>query len=515
MYERIRRFPLVIAMLAPAAMVACTSAAQDAHSQHGHVAFETSCNAEAQAHFQRGLSHLHHMMYDQARPEFDRAAEADDRCAMAHWGIAMASFQPLWHPTPSEGLERGRAAISTARSIGTPTEREAGYLSAAAAFFADPDPAESGRAADHRARIRAWERAQRSLHERYPDDVDAAAFYALAQVAHATALFSPTEARDYSRQIRAGALLEGYFDDHPDHPGLYHYLIHAYDSPALAERAEAAARAYDQLAPETTHALHMPSHIFVRLGRWEETAELNARSAEAALGHPANGMTSMHYPHALDYMMYAYLQMGDDDGARETLRRVEDIYRSEGTFAAAYGIAAARARFHLERGEWAEAARLEPRTPQALAWEEHPAAEALIHYARGLGAARSDDPERAAAERERIAEAVTTLRDAGDDYWAYTTEALGQAVQAWILYERGDTDEALALMSAAADLEESMDKHPITPGEVLPVRELHAALLAREGRVDESRTAYQRSLERTPNRRNAMTGLERLVTVER
>jgi len=515
MNERIRRFTLACAALAPAALIACTSAAQDAHSQHGHVTFQTSCNAEAQAHFERGLGHLHHMMYEQARPEFGRATEADDRCAMAHWGIAMTNFQPLWHPTSGEGLERGRAAISTARSIGTPTEREAGYLSAVAAFFADPEPAESGRAADHRARIRAWERAQRTLHERHPEDVDAAAFYALAQVAHATALFSPTEAQDYSRQIRAGALLEGYFDEHPEHPGLYHYLIHAYDSPALAQRAEAAARGYDRLAPETTHALHMPSHIFVRLGRWEETAELNARSAEAALQHPVNGMTSMHYPHALDYMMYAYLQIGDDEGARETLRRVEDIYRSEGTFAAAYGIAAARARFHLERGEWAEAARLEPRAPQALAWEDHPAAEALIHYARGLGAARSDDPGRAASERERIAEAVTALRDAGDDYWAYTTEALGQAVEAWIVYERGATEEALALMSAAADLEESMDKHPVSPGEVLPVRELHAALLAREGRDDEARAAYQRSLERTPNRRNAMNGLERLTTVER
>lgn len=483
-------------------------AAASTHPQ-GVVHADISCTPEAKAHFEGGLTHLHHMMYEQARPEFRRAAEADPSCAMAHWGVAMTHFQPLWHPTSDEGLEGGQAAVRRAAELGAPTDREAGYVEAVRAFFTDPEPARESRPADHRARLEAWESAQRALHEAHPDDVDAAAFYALAQVAHAMALSSPTEPSDHGRQIRAGELLEGYLDEHPEHPGLFHYLIHAYDTPALASRAEEVARGYDRLAPETTHALHMPSHIFVRLGAWEETVEFNTRAAEAALGHPVNGRTSMHYAHALDYMMYGYLQKGNEVGARETMERVEGIERSEGTFAAAYGIAAARARYVLERGDWESAARLPPRTPDALAWEAHPAAEALIHYARGLGAARTGELDQATAEQAYIEEAARMLREEGDTYWATTTQALGMAVEGWILHEEGETDRALALVEDAADLEDSMDKHPITPGEILPVRELLGELLLREGRAEEARRAFEASLERTPDRRNALMGLER------
>ncbi len=502
-------------------LVACTgpeeSEASTDRTAHGDAAehpqgavhADISCSPAAQAHFEEGLTHLHHMMYEQARPEFRQASEADPSCAMAHWGIAMTSFQPLWHPTSDDGLERGQEAVRRAQALGATTDREARYLEAVGAFFTDPDPAEESRPADHRARLEAWESAQRALHEAHPDDVDAAALYALAQVAHAMALYSPAETPDRSRQIRAGELLERYFRDHPEHPGLHHYLIHAYDTPDLAYRAEDVARRYDALAPETTHALHMPSHIFVRLGEWEETVALNTRSAEAALGHPVNGLTSMHHAHALDYMMYGYLQKGNEAGARETLERVEGIERSEGTFAAAYGMAAARARYVLERGDWEAAARLAPRTPDALAWEAHPAAEALIHYARGLGAARTGDLDQAVSERARLDEAVRTLREGGDTYWAAMTEALGKGVEGWILHERGETDRALALLEDAADLEESMDKHPITPGEIFPVRELLGELLLQEGRAEEARRAFEISLARTPDRRNALMGVER------
>ncbi len=356
--------------------------ARDTH-EHGVVTLPVSCNQEAQQAIETGLAQLHHMMYEQARPYFEAAAEADPECAMAHWGIAMTSFQPPWHPTSEEGLERGQVAVARAREIGPATEREEGYIAAAEAFFTDPEPPRESRALDHEARVEAWKTAQRELHEAYPEDVDAAAFYALAEVCYAQTQFSPDEERDYTRQLRAGALIEIYLQEHPEHPGLYHYLIHAYDSPALAPKAEGIAREYAELAPETVHAQHMASHIFVRLGLWE-----------------------------------------------------------------------------------------------------------------------------AETESARIDELVGTLRDREDDYWASMTEALGKAVDAWILYEGGETEQALALMSEASDLEDSMDKHPTTPGEVLPVRELYGELLLNEGRPEEAREAFEAALERTPNRRNALAGLE-------
>ena len=483
--------------------------AQHDDQQLGEVDFSISCNQEAQEQFETGLAQLHHMMYERARPHFEDAAEADADCAMAHWGIAMTSFQPLWYPTSDEGLERGKAAVEAARRIGAPTEREEGYIAAVEAFFTDPEPPAPDRPSDHEARVEAWMEAQRELYEAHPDDVDAAAFYALSEVAYAMTQFSPGEEHDYARQRQAGALLERYREDHPEHPGLFHYAIHAYDSPALAHRAEEVARGYRELAPTTPHALHMPSHIFVRLGQWEETTDWNERSAEAALRHRVNGQTSLHYPHALDYLMYAYLQLGDEEKARETLERVRAIEAVQPTFASAYGIAALQARYYLEQQKWEEAADLEPRNPEALSWEEYPAAEAIFYYARGLGAARSGDLNQAEAERDRIGEAVSALRNEGNDYWATMTEPFGKAVEAWILYEQGEAEQALALMSEAADLEESMDKHPITPGEILPVRELYGEMLLREGRADEALRAFEASLERTPKRRNALAGVER------
>jgi tetratricopeptide (TPR) repeat protein len=483
--------------------------------EHGVVEFPVSCTDEARQLIEHGLGMLHHMMYEQARPHFASAAKADPSCAMAYWGMAMTRFQPLWHPTSEEDLARGRAAVRKATELDAPTARERRYIAAARTFFADPTPSPEEAARDHEARLEAWKGAQRALHEAHPEDVDAAAFYALAEISYAMTQFSPDEPRDYTRERRAGAVLERYFPEHPEHPGLFHYLIHAYDSAELAHKAVPYAEAYDELAPDVPHALHMPSHIFVRLGRWEETAEWNERSAEAALRQPVDGITSMHYPHALDYMMYAYLQLADEERARATLRRVEAIEEVQPLFASAYGIAAARARYPLERGDWAAAAELEPRTPDALDWTRFPAAEALVHYARGLGAARTGALEAAEVEQGRIETCVDVLRERGDDYWATMTEALGMAVGAWIAHERGDTTRAIARMREAAELEASMDKHPITPGEILPVRELHGELLLLADRPEEARRAFQTSLERTPNRRNALAGVERATTMIR
>lgn len=478
--------------------------------KHGLVEFPVWCSKTAQQEIETGLAHLHHMMYEQARPHFKAAAEDDKECAMAHWGIAMSSFQPLWHPTSEEGMKMGKAAVERAMEIGAPTEREQGYIEAVAAFFNDPEPAPDSRAADHEARIKAWMEAQRKLHEKFPEDVDAAAFYALSEVCYAMTQFSPAKERDYTREKRAGEILERYLELHPEHPGLFHYLIHAYDSPKLAPRAEEVARAYDKLAPDTVHALHMPSHIFVRLGYWEETVEWNKRSAETALGiMDEDPHASAHYVHALDYMMYGYLQMGDTENARKTLDNVRNVTKLYPARFAAYNTAAPQARFYLEQHKWEEAAGLQPGYPDVIEWEKFPESYAIFYYARGLGSAVTGDLEQAEADHAKIEEAAKELHDSGDAYWGYMTEALGKAVEARILYEKGETEKALELMKQAADLESSMDKHPITPGEILPVRELYAELLLEEGRVEEAEKAFKESLERTPNRKNALEGVER------
>jgi len=483
----------------------------DAGHEHGIVELSISCNEEAQEQFTTGLGHLHHMMYDQARPHFQAAAEADADCAMAHWGIAMTSFQPLWAPTSDSDMELGKASVETALAIGTDDPLEAELISTVQAFFTDPDPPAADRPSDHQARLNSWLNALTDLRETYPDNVEIAAFYALAEISYATTHFSPHEERDFTREIRAGELMEDFLEQYPEHPGLFHYLIHAYDSSVLAHKAEEVAREYDQLAPDTPHALHMPSHIFVRLGYWEDTADWNERSAEEALRNPHNGMTSLHYPHALDYMMYAYLQLEEYEKASETLGRVRAIEAGQPHFATAYGIAAPQARYYMEQHMWEEAAGLEPYYPQAIDWDIYPGATALFYYARGIGAARSGDLGQAEQEQQQIEHAVATMRDQGNVYWAYMTEALANAVEGWILYERGETEVALALLSDAADLEESMDKHPITPGEVYPVRELYGEMLYKEGRIDEAVAAFEKSLERTPNRRNALERVEQAM----
>lgn len=483
--------------------------AQHQHEGHGQVSFESSCDEQAEKSFEEGLTHLHHMMYDQARPAFEEAAEHDPDCAMAYWGIAMTGFQPLWAPSSDEDMNRGKEAVEKARSLDHITDREKDYLETVAAFFDDPGPAAESRPADHQARVKSWLDAQQSLHEKYPDDVDAAAFYGLAEISYAMTQFSPDQERDFTREKRAGELMEQYLEDHPDHPGLFHYLIHAYDSSTLAEMAEDVARGYDQLAPDTPHALHMPSHIFVRLGLWEDTAEWNERSAEAAARNPVNGRTSLHYPHALDYLMYAYLQMDNAEKADEVLEKVRAIESAQHHFAAAYGIAAAQARYYLEQQLWEEAASLEIGSPDILNWDDYPGALALMHYARGLGAARTGDLSAAERERDSIRDAVSRLDEQGDRYWSHMTGALADAVDAWILYENGETDRALRAMKDAADREDAMDKHPITPGEVLPIRELYAEMLMMEGQLADASEAYQASLERTPNRKNALSGTEK------
>lgn len=491
-----RSCPPFVALLAVLALAACDTAPREATGEIGRVDFPTSCEAPVQERFERGVALLHHMMYGQAEGVFREVADRDPGCAMAHWGVAMTQLHPLWAPPTAAELETGGAAVERAReSAGETDEREDAYIDAIAAFFGTPG--------DFATRLEAWAAGQRRVYEAHPEDVDAGAFHALALLATA-----PKDDPTFAAQEKAGALLEELRDRAPEHPGLFHYTIHASDNPALAARAEEVARAYDKLAPAVPHALHMPSHIFVRLGLWPEIIDWNRRSAAAALEQSPPDATSLHYAHAIDYLAYAYLQTGRDGDAREALAGLREHGPYQRHLASAYTLAAGPARLVLERHAWEEAAALEPRVPEGFPWDDYPHAESITRFARGLGAARSGALDDAREAVERLGELHERLAES-EPYWATLTRVQRTAVSAWIAWSEGDRDEALRLMREAADLEDSVDKHPITPGEVVPARELLGEMLLLAGRGDEALEAFEAALAISPRRLNALSGVGR------
>ncbi|WP_285762580.1 tetratricopeptide repeat protein [Biformimicrobium ophioploci] len=471
----------------------------------GHVSFETSCSPALQKPIQQSVALLHHMMYEQARNAFLKIIEQDKSCAMAYWGLAMSRFHPLWAPPLAAELADGRAAIEKAQAIGGSTPREQAYLDAIAIFYEGWD------AGNHREKLRAWEKALGAIYREFPGDIDAGAFYALSLLATA-----PKTDRQYRQQRRAGEILESLLERASQHPGLHHYLIHAYDNPILALRPKAleVARAYDKIAPEVPHALHMPSHIFVRLGKWPETIDWNIRSARAALAQPvSDGMTSLHYYHALDYLMYAHLQQGNDRAAAAVLEQVMGAGKAQDSFASAYGIAAARTRLPLETRNWEVAASLVPRSHKGFPWDKYPWAEALVYFAQGIGAARSGDSSAARKAARNIKDLQQKVEASNERYWATVTGAREIAVRAWADYAAGDEEQALAMMVQAADLEDSVDKHPVSPGSVLPARELFGDMLMLAGRPAEALVAYEKSLQKSPGRYNSLYGAIQAATL--
>jgi tetratricopeptide (TPR) repeat protein len=467
--------------------------------QLGTVQFPVSCNEAASEHAERGLALLHHMTYDGAQAAFAAAAEADPNCAMSYWGQAMAIIHPLWSDPPSQAnFERGTSLIYQAQARGPKSARENAYIAAVEAYYAQ------GRGPGEMPNLTAFEKGWRRVHEQFPQDPEAAAFYALAHMATAD-----PEDKTYAKQKRAAEIAKQVLTQIPDHPGAHHYIIHAYDYPPLAENALEVARSYAEIAPAVPHALHMPSHIFIRVGQWPEAIEMNQRSAAAALEHPADGKLSMHYLHAQDYLAYAYLQRGEYANAQEIVAQVQGLdVPIQAHIGSAYSLAAVPARFALERQAWAEAAALEPRIPRQFAWEDFPTMEAITHFAKALGAARSGNPQMARAAIDNLA----TLRDrAGADmaYWANQVDIQRLSALAWLAYEEGARDEALQSMQRAARMEAATEKHPISPGEILPAGELLADMLLAMGRHREAHAQYVAALERTPNRFNSLYGAGR------
>jgi tetratricopeptide (TPR) repeat protein len=463
----------------------------------GDVKLNVSCLAAARTEVMRGLALLHHMMYEAAANAFAASTRAQPDCAIGHWGQAMSSIHPLWSDPPSPAaFQEGRALLAEANRSGTKTPLESAYIAAANAYYSVP------KTPDEKPNLLAFARGWASVHEQFPDDPEAALFHALAQLATA----EPSD-KTYARQQRAGELIEKVFAQHPNHPGAHHYIIHAYDYPRLAERALSVARAYGKIAPEVPHALHMPSHIFTRLGYWEESISWNERSAAAAFKHPVNGAVSLHYAHALDYLVYAHLQRGEDRRAAalsEQLARLRQPFQSE--IASAYALAAIPARMALERQKWADAMALTV-APGRYEWDSVPAMEAITQFARALGAARSGNGKIARAAIERLG----ALRDqvaASNAYWAKQVEIQRLAAQAWLEFS-ADRSIALATMRQAAELERSTEKHPVTPGSVLPATELLGDMLLELGQYEAAQKEYEATLATSPNRLNSLYGAGR------
>lgn len=464
--------------------------------QLGTVKFPASCNTDAKRHLDRGLALLHNMTYEDSRAEFAAAVAVDPDCAMGYWGQAMTFIHPLWSDPPSDTeFSEGQGFVKSAMVRGTKKEWERAYIMAVDAYY------RAGRNEKETENLASFDKGWESVYRRFPDDVEAASLYAVAHLATVD-----RADKTFEKQRRAGSITEKVLVEVPDHPGAHHYTIHAYDSPELAYKALAVARSYGKLAPEVPHALHMPTHIFTRLGYWQESIDMNKRSAAAALKHPVNNQISLHHPHALDYEVYAYLQRGEDQKAeevRDTLKALDGPFQAH--VASAYTFAAIPARIALEQQDWESAASLKPRKPENYPWNRFPAMEAITYYTVALGAAKSGNLQLAGKAINALAELEKRTAETSK-YWTKQVKIQRLSAMAWLKYLEGDKKTALDLMQQAANLEATTAKHPVTPGEILPSQELLADMLLDMGRYKEALKEYEATLVRSANRFNSLYG---------
>jgi tetratricopeptide (TPR) repeat protein len=492
---------LILVLVLPASVAAPQSPSSDG-DRLGKVNFPVSCAPDAQLHFTRGVAMLHSFWLDAAIKEFTEAAQADPTCGMAGWGVAMAWMgNPLAGPPSARGLTEGRAAVEKAKTMGAKTQRERDWIAAIENIYKDADKV------DHRTRARAYEKAMAELSARYADDREAAVFYALAL----NMTLNPSD-KTYANQLKAAAILEKVFAEQPQHPGVAHYLIHSYDFPPIAGKGLNAAQRYAGIAPAAPHAQHMPSHIFTRVGLWQESINSNrasARAAQETLRDNTTGLRSYEALHAYDYMMYAYLQLAKDRDAKALADEVLATRKlNVDHFAGAFALAAIPARYTLERGRWADAAAL-TLTPGDLGWEKFPQAESITWFARGVGAARSGNVADAKQSLARLTALRDTLTAAKNAYWAEQSEIQRLAVAAWIARAEGRNDEAVTLMRQAADREDATEKHPVTPGALFPAREMLASLLLDLGQPALALAEFERSQKTDPNRFLGLAGAAR------
>lgn len=467
--------------------------------QFGKIISLQSCAPETQADFNLATALLHSFEYAEAEKVFARVIDADPGCLMAYWGAAMCNFHPLWAPPTSEELEKGSKIIAAARSVATDkSSRESAYVEAIATIF------DNWKDLGHRERLKKFEDACRNLYVKYPSDTEAAIFYSLALNACA----DPAD-KTFKKQLEAGDILNTLFTQQPDHPGITHYLIHNFDYPELADRALPAARRYAAIASASAHAQHMPSHIFTRLGLWQEAIQANRNSISAALCYAKNIGATGHWDeelHGLDYLTYAYLQNGDFDSARaqlDYLRTIKEVFPQN--FKVSYAFASIPARYALERKDWNAAATLKPEPPD-YPWDKFPWEKANIHLTRLLGSVHLNDLAAAKSELDALRACQKKLEDSQLPQEAKLVLIQVRTGEAWIRWKEGDRAEALRLMAEAADMEDATAKHPVTPGEILPARELLGDLYMESRNYLKALEAYEEDLVRHPNRFNGLAG---------
>ena len=455
-------------------------------SKLGKVHFETSCNPQAQKLFDRAMLYQHSFWYRASQKVFDDVLKADPECGIAYWGIALSLLLNPHIAPPAKNLAEGAAIIAKGKSVGAKTQRERDYIDALAIMYTDYDKV------DHRTRNVAYATAMEQLAQRYPNDDEAQIHYALALNTSAS-----LADKTYANQLKGAAILEPIFARQPQHPGVAHYLIHLYDYPPIAEKGLNAARVYAKIAPDASHALHMPSHIFTRVGYWQDS--INSNVASQRVAKEAGDFTGQL--HAMDYLVYAYLQLGQDTKAKAVVNDMTTVTGITETYLPGpYALAISPARYAIERSDWKAAAALQVRlSPLAQV-------QAITYFARALGAARSGNPEAAKADVAKLGELRDKLREAKDAYWAEQVDIQQKVASAWLLYAEGEYDDALNAMSAAADAEDKTEKHPVTPGVPKPARELYGVMLLERGKANEALAAFEATLKKEPNRLGAYVG---------
>lgn len=478
----------------------------DMHDEHplpegaeiGNINFGVDCSDAVRENFNHALGMLHHMMYESARSTFEKIAKSEPGCAMAYWGIATTLFQPIWPTRPSvENIQNGLKNIEKAAQL-VESEREKHLIDATAAFFSEPA------SANYNSRIQRWHHGAADAYNAYPQDADIAAFYALS-------LLSMAQRTDHTKPLfdEAEMVLREIYKRNSAHPGAIHYTIHATDADGRAKNAPDIVEAYGKIAPEVPHALHMPSHIYVRLGDWPRVIEWNQKSAEAALKHPVNGAISHHYIHAIDYLVYAYLQRGEDEKAETIYEDVlaKDKYQS--SFISTFHFAAIPARLAVEQRNWDKASNLKPRSPEYLPWNESPWAEGHIWFASGLGAVHTGDTASATKSEQKLNQLHKRAKEQNEVEMAAYLEIDRRVLAGRIAHEHGNVKKAIELTRSAVELEKTVEKHPVTPGALLPPNEALGDLLMELNRPADAHEAYKASDAIWPGRFNTLLGAAR------
>jgi tetratricopeptide (TPR) repeat protein len=486
MMTRAAAITLALAFVGPA------HAADDEHHAHpapeklGSVHFPTSCTPVVQREFDRAVALLHSFAYAASEQEFRAVATRDAGCAIAHWGIAMSLFHQLWEPPSATALREGAEQVRKAVEIRAASSRERQYVEALGRYYAD---------AEHDApavRAERYTLAMADVARDNPADPEAQIFYALALIATA-----PPADKTHANQKHAAAILEPIFRQQPQHPGVPHYLIHAYDSAELAPQGLAAARAYSKIAPSAPHALHMPSHIFTRLGLWDDSIASN-QAARAAAHNEGDVGEELH---AMDYLTYAFLQRGRYADAEQVVLDLRSMKAlSAAQFKTGYAATAMPVRLAIERHAWDSAVSLEP-LPQSS-----PQVAALVYWARAIGRSRGGHPQHPDADVDRLSACLRELQSAGNAYWATQVDVLLNEAQAWHLAADADTESALVGLRAAADEEDGVEKLPVTPGPIVPAREQLAELLLHLNRPEQALREFRTALTSAPGRRSALIG---------